>query len=325
MGELRRPSTRALLTALRETLPSAGLRAAVRTVQREENVFASSHPSEVVRCTLESGEALTLLCKIGPSRDQDRWGLVRGLQYEAAVYREVLTEQDPTPRFYGSWEDPQSGMTWLFLEYLGEGWQLDLGPETAIVDAAAAIGRLHREGLQQGRSVSVLNRYDARYYQRCLSESVPRLARWQQRLPAIEPIAVRFEQEFEVLLSAPQTIVHGEFTPHNVVWAQERPYVIDWEEAAIGAGEIDLACLTDDWDADLVDQATAAYVAARWPDGPPHDFRRALQAARLYWMFRWLADADADEGDGAQDVAWMMDRFSERARDTPLRLSPDRL
>ncbi|MGI8430320.1 MAG: aminoglycoside phosphotransferase family protein [Solirubrobacteraceae bacterium] len=294
----------------------------MRTVQREDNAFESSHPSEVVHCTLESDESLTLLCKTGPSRDQDRWGLVRGLQYEAAVYREVLTEQDPTPRFYGSWEDPQSGKTWLFLQYLGDGWRLDLGPETAIVDAAQAIGRLHRDVPEQQRSLSLLNRYDAQYFEQCLSESAPRVARWQECLPSIDQMMARFKHEFEVLLSAPQTIVHGEFTPHNVVWAEERPYFIDWEEAAIGAGEIDLACLTDDWDEDLVDQAAAAYVAARWPEGPPHDFQRALQAARLYWMFRWLADAD--ESDSAEDVEWMMDRFSEHAQDTPTPLSPNR-
>lgn len=263
-----------LIAALENALTGVGLKTPVKSVRRGDNVYESSHRSEVLTCTLAAGAELTLLGKTGPSDDQNRWGLVRGLAYEAEVYRYVLTDEDPTPRFYGSYDDPRTGRTWLFLEYLDEGWQLDLGPEDAIVEAARMIGELHRRAAPRlhSDSPSVLNRYDERYFAGCVRNVGPLVEKWRPRLPAFDQLVARFEREFEVLLSAPQTIVHGELTPHNVVWAYDRPYIVDWEEAGVGAGEIDLASLTDEWEEDLISLATSAYLQSRWPHGPPARF-----------------------------------------------------
>ncbi|MHB8657880.1 MAG: aminoglycoside phosphotransferase family protein [Solirubrobacteraceae bacterium] len=311
MDSLSSPGEPTLISALENALTGVGLGTPVKNVRREDNVYESSHRSEVLVCSLASGAELRLLGKVGPSVDQDHWGLVRGLAYEAAVYRQVLVDEDPTPHFYGSYDDPRSGRTWLFLEYLGEGWQLDLGPEDAIVEAARMIGELHRRAAPKlgAESPSVLNRYDGRYYENCLRNVGPLVEKWRPRLPGLDQLVAGFQREFGVLLSAPQTIVHGELTPHNVVWAYDRPYIVDWEEAAIGAGEIDLASLTDEWDEDLVSLATAAYLQSRWPEGPPHDFPRALRAARLCWLFRRLADADG--ADTEEGIDWLAERFEE--------------
>jgi aminoglycoside phosphotransferase (APT) family kinase protein len=310
MASQLRPGERTLIAALDEALAGVGLGTPVRSVRREDNVYESSHRSEVLTCTLVSGAELTLLGKVGPSNDQDRWGLVRGLAYEAGVYRHVLVDDDPTPRFYGSSDDARTGRTWLFLEYLDEGWQLDLGPEDAIVEAARMIGALHRRAAPK-LPPAVLNRYNGRYFEDCVRNIGPLVEKWRHRLPSLDQLVARFQREFEVLLAAPQTIVHGELTPHNVVWAYDRPYIVDWEEAAIGAGEIDLASLTDEWDEDLVGLATAAYLESRWPEGPPHDFSRALRAARLYWLFRWLTDADG--ADTEEGIDWIAERLDEGA------------
>jgi hypothetical protein len=67
-------------------------------------------------------------------------------------------------------------------------------------------------------------------------------------------------------------------------------YPIDWESAAVAAGEIDLASLTEGWPAGYARQYERAYRKARWPNGAPADFERRLAAARLYLAFRWLAN-----------------------------------
>ena len=32
------------------------------------------------------------------------------------------------------------------------------------------------------------------------------------------------------------------------------------------------------------------YQSARWPEAPPADFERKLDAAQIYWNFRWLGE-----------------------------------
>ena len=92
------------------------------------------------------------------------------------------------------------------------------------------------------------------------------------------------------LVDRPTTVIHGEFTPHNVLMRNGHAYPVDWESAAIAIGEIDLVCLTDKWPAHVASQCEREYQSARWPDGAPDDFSYRLDLARLYWNFRWLGD-----------------------------------
>ena len=71
---------------------------------------------------------------------------------------------------------------------------------------------------------------------------------------------------------------------------------IDWESAALAAGEIDLASLTWGWDDDLASLCEQEYCLARWPDGTPDDFALRLTAARVFLHLRWLGDAEKRTG-----------------------------
>jgi hypothetical protein len=62
------------------------------------------------------------------------------------------------------------------------------------------------------------------------------------------------------------------------------------DAAAVSAGEIDLAALTEEWPERIVGECEQEYKRARWPRGAPADFGRTLCAARLYLFLRWLAD-----------------------------------
>jgi thiamine kinase-like enzyme len=77
---------------------------------------------------------------------------------------------------------------------------------------------------------------------------------------------------------------------------------VDWESAALAAGEIDLAMLTDDWPPALSNVCDAAYAEARWPRRVPDEFWSILEYARMYVQFRWLGD----------DPKWTLRRGSAR-------------
>ncbi|OLB86015.1 MAG: hypothetical protein AUI12_10110 [Acidobacteria bacterium 13_2_20CM_2_57_6] len=94
------------------------------------------------------------------------------------------------------------------------------------------------------------------------------------------------------MLTGTQTVIHGEFYAKTILVQNQRVFIVDWESAAIAAGEIDLAALTEGkhWPANVVRKCERAYVRARWPEGAPPSFRRTLDAARIYLHFRWLGE-----------------------------------
>jgi aminoglycoside phosphotransferase (APT) family kinase protein len=62
-----------------------------------------------------------------------------------------------------------------------------------------------------------------------------------------------YERLVEHLVTAAPTVVHGDYYLDNVLIGGGRVVPVDWEWAAIGAGEIDLAALTFRWPKDVVD------------------------------------------------------------------------
>jgi thiamine kinase-like enzyme len=86
-------------------------------------------------------------------------------------------------------------------------------------------------------------------------------------------------------------VIHGEYYPaKNILYAAGIVCPVDWESAAIAAGEIDLAALTEGWSADAARECEHQYQRNRWPWGAPADFEQTLGAARLYLAFRWLGE-----------------------------------
>ena len=67
--------------------------------------------------------------------------------------------------------------------------------------------------------------------------------------------------------------------------------------AAFGAGEIDLAALTDRWPGELVTACQDAYARARWTDPAPPGLTGRLAAARLFLDLRWLSQCHDEHTD----------------------------
>ena len=80
------------------------------------------------------------------------------------------------------------------------------------------------------------------------------------------------------------------FFAENVLISEGRVVPVDWEAAASGAGEIDVASLLLDWDEQSSEAMVDAYLTARWPASAPPGFSDRLLAAQLYVAFRWLGE-----------------------------------
>ena len=281
----------ALTSVLQQTFRWSG---PVSILERRDNIYAGSSPSEIVTCELRPGCSVRVLCKYGElvvGRQNHRAGTAG----EEIVYRQVL---EPLaigkPAFFGSYSDPTSGETWLFFEYLERGERLNkVGePGTGMPATAQWLGGFHAQAekrLRDGFNPRI-RRYDHDYYQNWARQTLLFAEPMRERYPWLQRACFQFEDATEALERAPATVVHGEFYPHNILLVDGVVIPVDWESAMIGAGEIDLAALVEKWAPDVVEVCKAAYATARWPAGAPGSFIPALEAARLYWQLRWLGD-----------------------------------
>jgi len=214
--------------------------------------------------------------------------------YETEVYRYVLQPLPfSVPKFYGSYNDGATNDTWLILGYVEPSLRLASGPQPeTMLRAAEWIARFHaaNEARVSLATLAFMNRYDSEYYLGWTRRTSLFAASLHHRFPWLTALSESFEESFDILLSAAPTVVHGEYYPHNVLLSDGVIYPLDWESAAVAAGEIDLATLTEAWNPEIVRLCELEYRRARWPDSSPGDFQRRLAAARLYLCFRWLGE-----------------------------------
>jgi fructosamine-3-kinase len=277
---------------LDDDLLAAGLGAAAIT-QRREVPTSHATDSEIVACRLGDGSVRQLFCKFGPVAETAPPIHRFGAAYEAQVYDQLLPAwRDDVPRLHGAFLDETTQAVGLALEYL-EGavpFQHLTQPKAGLMAAARWIARFHRWS-ETATVPSFLHRYDTEFYRvwmqraghftRCLHERYPWLPdlceRCQRRLPALLP---------------PATIIHGDFQAANILVQNDRNITIDWQSAALAAGEIDLASLTQGLSSDLAGLCEQQYCLDRWPDSTPDGFSLRLAAARVFLQFRRLGKTD---------------------------------
>lgn len=290
----------------------------VALVGRHANAGESYYASEVVTCKWPEGRTVRLLVKYGDGEDTMGSGLRAGPAYEALVYRQVLAPFGVrVPRCYGSWRESVRGIDVLVLEYL-EGVHAHRTPDQveSIASAAGWVGHLQKcatSAVEDG-TMPFLNVYDADLYRYWTF----RARDFERRTLAGRAWLVAFcdqiDRVIDMLQGVPQTLIHGDYYPDNMLYLDGRISVFDWEQTAIAPGEIDLASLTVGWHEEVVQAAEAAYCRARWPGGTPGSFQGTLEAARIYVLLRLLGEARG----------WP-DRSTRRWRVDLLRQSADRL
>jgi len=262
----------------------------------EENVYSSTHSSEILILQTPENRTLRLLCKhAAPSDDALKaQGHRGGVSYEAEVYRNLLSHLPiSAPVFFGTFHHATQNECYLVMEQLDDAFRVhNWDDPEAMLRAAHWVGRLHAlaEPKLADPELNFLYAYDREYYlgwsRRTLEYSRSRGAdaSW------LPPLCHRYAALVDLLLSAGQTVIHGEYYPKNVLVRDGRVYPVDWESAAVAAGEIDLASLTQGWSPGVIHRCAEAYRLARWADHSPSTFAETLTASQLYWHLRWIGD-----------------------------------
>lgn len=166
-----------------------------------------------------------------------------------------------------------AGRWWLILEKVAgtELWQhADLSAWQA---AARWARRLHDRFLSDPPAGAHLLVRDEAFFRAWIDRAATQTGgAVQALLPAAQDAVAR-------LLRLPATLIHGELYPSNILIADERVAVVDWEMAGVGPGVIDLAALVTGWP--VLEQAR---IVAAYGGVDPAD----LAAARLLLALQWL-------------------------------------
>lgn len=276
---------------MRAILANGNMVGRLAVASRSPNVYSSTAPSEIVRCRVGDGRELALLCKYSLGPNGNSFGHRGGGPYEAMIYRDVLQPMEASaPILYGARVDPSSQSTWLVLEYV-EGFSRGMSRDS-MFQAAVWAAAFHRAAEELRPYPAELTVYDNGYYRGWADRTMEFTATGHKRRRWLALVCARFAEQGPELLGTQPTVIHGEYYPHNVLSRHHREiHPVDWESAALAAGEIDVASLTEGWPRAYARRCESLYRRVRWPRGAPHDFRRALAAARVYLALRWLGES----------------------------------
>lgn len=260
-------------------------------VRREPNL-QGTFPKEIVTCRLGDNGEIQLFCKYQAGYNHNDHGHRGGVTLEVKVYQELLEPLDVSaPRLIGVFSDVERNEIWLIIEFLGESMRVNSTRDPDAMGLAARwIGQFHAacQDRIQTDSMSYLKSYDTDYFLNLVQRTLRYSDHLIQKHSWFETICERFEGAVAFLMSAPQTVIHGEYYPKNILYRDGTIYPVDWESAALAAGEIDLTSLTEGWPTETVSAVNAEYQSVRWPNGPPHDFDMTLVATKLYYNFKLL-------------------------------------
>lgn len=273
-------------------------RGPLEITSRRRSPRTSTYLADIVRVRFADGSSERLLCKYASGVDLDPSSPHHGLAYEAAVYDRVLRDAPMSlPHVWGSFRDPDSGDVALVMRFYDDG--LSSVQASAERDAVRWLAELHgwAESHVTDPAWDMLTRYDTAYYERWLTRTRELAGPRAAANPWLAEVERAYTEGIPLLATARPTLIHGEFTPRNAFWAEERVLPVDWETAAVAPGEIDLAVFTFDWDEDELPGLEAAYVEARWGGRPPQGHAERLFAARLYVSFHWIFSGSF-RGDG---------------------------
>lgn len=255
---------------------------------------SSTFPCEVLTVRLGDDPPIEILCKFGVVQQTSGFGHRGGVSFEGSVFREVLsTTELSLPTFYGIYLAPPDNTPWLFLEFLGGSKRVSsFSNPSAMIAAARWIGRFHAEARESKREFHFpwIPCYGSEYYRGWIERTIAFAGTNIQRYPWLRTLQLNAAQIADQMGSYPTTLIHGEYTPHNVLIKDNTIFPVDWESVAYANGLTDLAMLVDGWSLEVTNACENEYVATRWPEGAPSDHLLALASAQLYIQFRWLGD-----------------------------------
>lgn len=256
--------------------------------------------TELLTVVCEGGQERTLFWK-RDRRSHEALARLRehgGVPYEIRVYRHLLGAPPapfpgiPTPLL--ACYEPTLGEYWLVIEFVENALHLsEAPPEKAVSTAGRWFGRFHRlHSEPTSCRPAGIRLHDPLNYQEWVTRTLSFARPMLHEFPWMVPVGNRTDEAWELLASSKKTLFHGEAYPRNILIADGQAHVIDWETAAFGPGELDLAAMVEGWRDDYKSAAVDAYCTARWPTGGvPDRFVDRLEAAHLFLQFRWLGES----------------------------------
>lgn len=266
MVELQSQSTHATPEQVLEAGLSVHFKRPVRIARMESRLLGqgeADYPVSRLRVTLTSGEQVRVIFKRCAQEVDPEGDLMEAppsdYMREVLTYRHLLS--NPTfdaPAVYASVYDPTLEQYWLFIEDLGTS-TLEGGDLEDFLAATRYLGTMH--GTYAGREEELrrcgsLVEHGPAFY-RALAAG----ARRNLQQPGQEPhldrfdrLMQRFDSVIRELLDQPRTLLHGDFSSHNIaVQSGRRIRPIDWEWAAIGPVGWDLVRLYYEWQSNRSD------------------------------------------------------------------------
>jgi aminoglycoside phosphotransferase (APT) family kinase protein len=275
----------------------AALGRRVEAVERRPHVYRTSFGLEELNVRLEDATELALVLKdlsrtaLSDHGARAKPAFLHDPMREIEVYRSILANADfETPAFHGAIVDPSGDRYLLLIEKVPGLALWQVGELEAWEAAARWLARLHTTFARRSDELlrtAPLLRCERETYRLWLER-----ARSFTSSPALERLAHRYNDVVDRVSSLPETFVHGEFYPSNILVVKRhdrwRIAPVDWEMAAVGPGLLDLAALTSGWAEEQRIGLVRAYRAELWAPLVPGDFDHALDCCRLHVAVQWL-------------------------------------
>jgi hypothetical protein len=221
----------------------------IRALDRRACEFAGRWPSQILDAELESGARLSVIRKqVGVSGHPDKSYPDKEIRMYARV---LLGGSLPVPRYFGARWDEAAQTHELYLEYV-DALSLKYQGIALWYRAAEAIGQLHAHfahRLDDLRAEEALQTLDAAYFRRWAERARVELdAHLPDLSPELATLLSGYDDVVVLLAEAQRTLVHNDLGARNVVVdagrAPPRVCIVDWENAGIGCGVVDLTHLT---------------------------------------------------------------------------------
>lgn len=261
----------------------------VKIISRSNYIESSTFPVEIVTCQTSQGKIINLFCKYLAGMGPNNFGHRGGVEYEAKIYEYILDKAPLSKiKYFGQCRLAGNNDILLVMEYLGKDLRMVYSEDPdVLIKAAAWIGKFHN--IYQNNSSDFVKVYDRNYYIFWSERFRNSIKTHHDNLPWLMSLANYYDENIERLITCDQTIIHGEYYPKNILLKEGKIYPVDWESAALAAGEIDLASLIEGWDIENAKAAKEAYKKSRWPNGIINnvDFENRLLLARIYFHFWW--------------------------------------
>jgi hypothetical protein len=191
--------------------------------------------------------------------------------YEPTVYTVLLDESSPVPRYRGSTPDGIGGQ-WLFCD-LVPGSDIRGGDCADYRRAVEALAKIHAShwGIR-GERYARVHTYEDAYEAEiaCVADrfGTPDDVTARRILPALETAVARLGRR-------PQTIVHDDFLPINVLAHGESVTIVDWGGTTKGCYAHDLGRLLGD----LRNERAPGWVQPRWHEAVLRAYHGAISGS----------------------------------------------